>query len=119
MTTITKKQSSLALVLVAFATIMIAGSIASGTGNAFANGDEGNFNDFNHFDHFNPFDFFHHHHHHGKHSSIHQGIIQSCDQNQHSIVLSAGAFSPIINSGNNIAGCSNINSGGNAAAIDQ
>jgi len=102
-TIITKKQASLALVIIAFAAIMVAGTIVSSADNAFASHR-------------------HHHHHHGnhsKHSSIHQSISQGCDQNQHSTVLTAGAGSPVAASGNNIAGCANINGGGNAAANDQ
>jgi hypothetical protein len=105
-TIITKKQASLALVIIAFAAIMVAGTIVSSADNAFAS----------HRHHH------HHHHHHGnhsKHSSIHQSISQGCDQNQHSTVLTAGAGSPVAASGNNIAGCANINGGGNAAANDQ
>ena len=36
MTTITKKQVSIALVVIAFASIMVAGTIASSADNAFA-----------------------------------------------------------------------------------
>ncbi len=96
MITVTKKQASLALVVVAFATIMIAGSVASSTGSAFANRDRHNsehfnhfdhFNHFNHFDHFNHFNHFDHFshnfihsHHHGKTSHIDQSIGQGCGQ---------------------------------------
>ena len=53
MISVTKKQTSLALVVVAFATIMIAGTIAS-SGSAFAWRERHNFDHFhfNHFDHF-------------------------------------------------------------------
>jgi hypothetical protein len=103
-TIITKKQASLALVIIAFAAIMVAGTIVSSADNAFASHRH------------------HHHHHHGnhsKHSSIHQSISQGCDQNQHSTVLTAGAGSPVAASGNNLGVCANINGGGNAAANNQ
>ena len=38
-------------------------------------------------------------------------------QSQHSSVLTAGANSPVLNSGNNAAVCTNTNNGGNAAAF--
>jgi hypothetical protein len=105
MTAITKKQASIALIVIAFASIMVAGTIVTSTDNAFAS----------HRHH-------HHHHHHGnhsKHSSIHQSISQGCRQNQHSTVLTAGAGSPVAASGNNLGVCANINGGGNAAANNQ
>jgi hypothetical protein len=106
MTAITKKQASLALIVIAFASIMVAGTIVTSTDNAFAS----------HRHHH------HHHHHHGnhsKHSSIRQSISQECRQNQHSTVLTAGAGSPVAASGNNLGVCANINGGGNAAANNQ
>jgi hypothetical protein len=106
MTAITKKQASIALIVIAFASIMVAGTIVTSTDNAFAS----------HRHHH------HHHHHHGnhsKHSSIHQSISQECRQNQHSTVLTAGAGSPVAASGNNLGVCANINGGGNAAANNQ
>jgi hypothetical protein len=105
MTAITKKQASIALIVIAFASIMVAGTIVTSADNAFAS----------HRHH-------HHHHHHGnhsKHSSIHQSISQGCRQNQHSTVLTAGAGSPVAASGNNLGVCANINGGGNAAANNQ
>jgi hypothetical protein len=105
MTAITKKQASIALIVIAFASIMVAGTIVTSADNAFAS----------HRHH-------HHHHHHGnhsKHSSIHQSISQECRQNQHSTVLTAGAGSPVAASGNNLGVCANINGGGNAAANNQ
>ncbi len=105
MKTITKKQASIALVVVALSAIMIAGTIVSSADNAFA--------------HRHHHHFFSHHHHHGKHSSIHQSIHQGCNQHQHSTVLTAGANSPISTSGNNAAACANFNVGGNAAASHQ
>jgi len=50
MISVTKKQASLALVVVAFATIMIAGTIAASTGSVFA------WRDRHHSDHFNNFE---------------------------------------------------------------
>jgi len=111
MTTITKKQASIALVIVALSAIMIAGTIVSSADNAFAHR--------HHHHHHHHHFFFSHHHHHGKHSSIHQSIHQGCNQHQHSTVLTAGANSPISTSGNNAALCANLNGGGNAAANNQ
>jgi hypothetical protein len=99
MTTITKKQMSIALVITAFAAVMIAGTVVASADNAFANR--------------------HHHHDHSKHSSIHQSINQECRQHQHSTVLTAGANSPVFASSNNLEVCANINGGGNAAANNQ
>ena len=115
MTTITKKQASLAFVIAVFAVIMFAGPVAfnSSVNSAFVYGKDFFFN--NHHHHH----FFFHQHHNGKHSSIHQSINQRCDQNQRSTVLSAGAGSPIVGSGNNIAACANVNFGGNAAVTNQ
>jgi hypothetical protein len=45
-----------------------------------------------------------------------QIIAQSCTQDQSSSVLTAGANSPVSNSGNNEAVCTNTNNGGNAAS---
>ena len=109
MITATKKQSSLALVVVAFATIMMAGSIA---GNAFA----GNRDDFNHFDHFNHFN---HSHHHGKTSHIDQSIGQACNQDASSLGVTSGTGGAVTASGNNIPICVNANLAGNVAATDQ
>ncbi len=139
MITITKKQASLTLIVTAFAAVMFAGPIAlnSGINSAFVYGEDF-FVGHHHHHHF----FFHHHGHHfgnggcghfgnggcghfgefghhGERSHIHQSIFQGCNQHQHSTVLTAGAFSPVVNSGNNAAGCSNVNLGGNAAATDQ
>jgi hypothetical protein len=104
LTNITKKQASIAVLAVFFATAMIASVIAS-PDSAFAR---------------------HHHKHHGANThganthdngkSISQSISQGCSQNQHSSVVTAGAGSPVSGSGNNIAACANINGGGNAAA---
>jgi hypothetical protein len=109
MTAITKKQASIALIVIAFASIMVAGTIVTSTDNAFAS-------------HRHHHHHHHHHHDHGnhsKHSSIHQSISQGCRQNQHSTVLTAGAGSPVAASGNNLGVCANINGGGNAAANNQ
>ena len=42
---------------------------------------------------------------------------KSCNQNQQSSVVTAGANSPVSNSGNNAAVCTNTNNGGNAASF--
>jgi hypothetical protein len=52
-----------------------------------------------------------------KSKSNRQTIAQSCNQNQHSLVVTAGAGSPVLFSGNNLAVCSNTNNGGNAASF--
>jgi Ni/Co efflux regulator RcnB len=114
MTTITKKQISLALVVSAFAAIMVAGTIAGSASNAFANRHH-HHDHHHHHHHFNHFN----HHDNSRHSSIHQSISQECNQHQHSTVLTAGANSPVFASGNNLAGCANINGGGNAGANEQ
>jgi hypothetical protein len=115
MITATKKQSSLALVVVAFATIMMAGSIA---GNAFA-GNRDDFNHFDHFNHFNHFDHFNHSHHHGKTSHIDQSIGQACNQDASSLGVTSGTGGAVAASGNNIPICVNANLAGNVAATDQ
>jgi hypothetical protein len=104
LTNITKKQASIAVLAVFFATAMIASVIAS-PDSAFAR--------------------HHHKHHHGANThganthdngkSISQSISQGCSQNQHSSVVTAGAGSPVSGSGNNVAACANVNLGGNAA----
>jgi hypothetical protein len=100
---ITIKHSSLAFVVAAFATVMIIGTISFVA-------DDSVFAHRGHFFHFNDNN--------GRHSSIHQSISQSCNQNQQSTVLTTGAGSPILGSGNNIATCANFNAGGNVAAIN-
>ena len=92
MTTITKKQASLALVVIAFAAIMVAGTIAASSDNAYAS---------------------------HKKSHTHQSINQNCKQSQHSTTVSSGPASPVGFSGNNAGLCVNLNGGGNAAASDQ
>jgi hypothetical protein len=106
MTSITKKQTSIAVFAIAFATLMIAGGIfsAASDNSAFAQR--------------------HHHHHHHHHSSssdsgTHQSISQGCNQHQSANVVSAGANSPIAASGNNGAVCTNTNNGGNAAVTSR
>jgi hypothetical protein len=115
MISVTKKQASLALVVVAFATIMIAGTIAASTGSVFA------WRDRHHSDHFNNFEFNHFNHskHNGKRSHTDQSIDQGCVQPSHSAVLTSGAASPIAASGNNVDVCANLNFAGNAAFADQ
>jgi hypothetical protein len=112
MISVTKKQTSLALVVVAFATIMIAGTIAS-SGSAFAWRERHHHHHFGHFDHFGHFN------HHGKKSHTDQSIDQGCVQPSRSTVLTSGAVSPILASGNNVDVCANLNFAGNAAATDQ
>ncbi len=121
MITLTKKQGSVSLVVVAFATIMIAGSIAPIMNNAFAWGNQfGSFGPFN-----GP----------GKHSHVFHSINQGCIQPSRSSIFSNGfgggfgggqngghdsghsSGSPL--SGNNVQTCANINLGGNAASVDQ
>jgi hypothetical protein len=94
MVTVTKKQTSLALIAVVFATAMIVSTIASSADNsAFAT--------------------------HGKKAKFKQSISQACDQSQNNPVTTAGAISPPILSGINVAACVNANLGGNAATSDQ
>jgi hypothetical protein len=112
MISVTKKQASLALVVVAFATIMIAGTIAASTGSVFANRDRHHFNNFE-FNHFN------HSKHNGKRSHTDQSIDQGCVQPSHSALFTSGLTSPVLLSGNNVPICVNANLGGNAAATDQ
>ena len=94
MVTVTKKQTSLALIAVVFATAMIVSTITSSSDNsAFAT--------------------------HGKKAKFHQSISQACQQDQNNPVTTAGAISPPILSGINVAACVNANLGGNAATSDQ
>lgn len=116
MITVTKKQASLALVVVAFTAIMIAGSIVSSTGNAFAWRHGGHFNHFNHFNHFVHFN---HSFHHGKKSHVEQSIDQGCIQPSRAFDSTFGLGSRTINSGNNVPVCVNANLAGNVAATDQ
>jgi hypothetical protein len=92
MTPITKKQASITLLVAVFAAIMITGTIAASSDNAYAT---------------------------HKKSHTHQSIGQKCKQSQHSTTLSSGPASPIGLSGNNIVPCLNLNLAGNAAAHDQ
>ncbi len=92
MTPITKKQASITLLVAVFAAIMITGTIAASSDNAYAT---------------------------HKKSHTHQSINQKCKQSQHSTTLSSGPASPIGLSGNNIAPCLNLNLAGNAAVHDQ
>jgi len=107
MTNSYKKQISLAVLSVVFATAMIASVIAT-SDSAFAsrNGHgKGHFNGIGSQD--------------DNENSAVQSIDQSCSQNQKSSVVTAGAISPVFGSGNNFAGCFNINGGGNAASQEQ
>ena len=93
MVTVTKKQTSLALIAVVFATAMIVGTIASSSDNlAFAT---------------------------GKKAKFKQSISEACQQDQNSPVTTAGAVSPPVLSGINVGLCVNANLGGNAATSDQ
>ncbi len=92
MTTISKKQASLALVVIAFAAIMVAGTIAASSDNAYAS---------------------------HKKSHTHQSINQKCKQSHHSTTVSSGPASPVGFSGNNAGLCVNANLGGNAGVSDQ
>ena len=106
MVTVTKKhQTSMALIAVVLATVMIAGTFAMGN-NAFASkggnshGKGGFAND-------------------GKSATSSQSISETCDQNHNSPVTTAGAISPPIASGINVGACLNLNLGGNALDQDQ
>jgi hypothetical protein len=116
MISVTKKQTSLALVVVAFATIMIAGTIAS-SGSAFAWRERHHHHHFDHFE-FNHFSHFNRSNHHGKVSHTDQSISQGCVQPTSSLDIT-GPGSPVLLSGNNVPVCVNANLGGNAAATDQ
>ena len=102
MITVTKKQTSLALFAVVFATAMIVGTIASSSDNMAFAGGRG-----------------HHHHHSQTSDSTSQSISQPCEQSQNSPVTTTGAISPPILSGINVGACVNANLGGNAATSDQ
>jgi len=92
MVTVTKKhQTFLALLAVAFATLLIAGAFASVDNSVFAR----------------------------KNTQASQSIAETCDQNQKAPVTTAGAISPPILSGINAGICVNLNAGGNAANQDQ
>jgi hypothetical protein len=108
MVTVTKKhQISLALVVVAFATIMIAGTIAPSTDNlAFAGGNHGKKANFSHGDN------------HGKKVKVGQSISQACDQDQRTSASTSGFLSPPIASGINAGICVNANLAGNTANVD-
>ena len=94
MVTVTKKQTSLALIAVVFATAMIVSTIALSSDNsAFAT--------------------------HGKKAKFKQSISQACDQSQNAPVTTAGAVSPPVLSGINIGACVNANLAGNVASADQ
>ncbi len=93
MTSITKKQASLALVVVALAAIMIAGTIAASTDSAFA-----------------------HKKHHKHHSvSNHQSITQKCKNHQRAIVVSSSLTGSATSSNTPVNVCLNANAGNNVA----
>ena len=103
MSHVIKNQTSLALIVIVFTTIMIAGTIVSYNDDlAFAW--RHNHNHFNHFD--------------DKSSNNHQRIDQSSVQRQHSFCLTAGFDSPVSASCNNTAASTNANAGSNGAASD-
>ena len=106
MANINKKQVTFGLLAVVFATALFVSVVAT-SDSAFASN--------NHKHKWHK----HHnqsgHQHDGKVNA--QSISQSCHQNQRSTVLTAGANSPVLNSGNNAAVCTNTNNGGNAAAF--
>jgi hypothetical protein len=103
MSHVIKNQTSLALIVIVFTTIMIAGTIVSYNDDlAFAW--RHNHNHFNHFD--------------DKSSNNHQRIDQSSVQRQHSFCLTAGFGSPVSASCNNNAASANANTGGNGASSD-
>ena len=87
MTNVTKKQTSIAILAVVFAAAMIVSVFADNS--AFAT---------------------------RHHKSNHQSISQHCHQDQRAAVVTGGAISPPLISGNNIAVCVNTNNGGNAVA---
>jgi|SRR3954465_1973009 hypothetical protein len=106
MVTVTKKhQTSMALIAVVLATVMIAGTLAMGN-NAFATRGGG---------HSGGHSFGND----GKTATSSQSISESCDQNQKAPVTTAGAISPPIASGINVGACLNLNLGGNALDQDQ
>ncbi len=97
MNSITKKQATLSLVVVAFAAIMIAGTIAASTSSVFA----------------------HRHHHGSQHNNNNsaktsQGIAQACNQNSNSFGFSGAATLDA-----NVPICLNGNTGSNIAGTSQ
>ncbi|HXT83034.1 MAG TPA: hypothetical protein VN704_01695, partial [Verrucomicrobiae bacterium] len=122
MITVTKKQASVALVITAFATIMIAGSIALNIPSVYACGHGcgggcggcgfgGGFDGCGGCGFGGGFGFVHHH--------THQSIDQGCIQPARSSLLTSGFGSPVASSGNNVVSCVNANLAGNAASSDQ
>jgi hypothetical protein len=91
MSTITKKQTALALVAVVFATAMVASIAASADQMAFAR-------------------HHHHSHHHGGDGG--NSITVASSQSQEANVQSAGGNSPITTSGINVQTSENSNDGG-------
>ena len=91
MSTITKKQTALALVAVIFATAMVASIAASADQMAFAR---------------------HHHHHHHSGSNGGNSITVASSQSQHANCQTAGGTSPISLSCNNAQSSTNSNTGG-------
>jgi hypothetical protein len=94
MSSITKNQTALALVVVAFATIMIAGTIALSADSAFARK------------------------HHSKVVVVNQSHDQRQSLTQHSSFATSGSGSPITGSVGNVGIQVQTNDGGNTANID-
>ena len=129
MVTVTKKhQTSITLIAVVLATVMIAGTFASmGNNMAFAwRGDSSKHGQDSHgqdkngksgSDSFGLSNFGSSRN--GQTAAADQSISESCDQNQNSPVTTGGAVSPPILSGINLGLCVNANLGGNAVDQDQ
>ncbi|HEY6534731.1 MAG TPA: hypothetical protein VIY08_02830 [Candidatus Nitrosocosmicus sp.] len=118
-----KNRTSLVSMIIVFTAIMIVGSIATSADNiVFGFRHHHNFHHFGHFGHFGPPGHFGHFGPPGyfpyQRSLIDQSIDQHSVQHQHAICLSAGAFSPISSSCNNVAQSANHNAGGNAGFAD-
>ena len=99
MANINKKQVSIAVLAVVLATAMIASVIAT-SDSAFAKRHHHG-----------------HHHHHNDGKSNTQSINQGNSADQRSTIVTAGANSPVQNSGNQNVNQQNTNNGGNAAAF--
>jgi hypothetical protein len=95
MSSITKNQTALALVVVAFAAVMIAGTIALSADPAFARK-----------------------HHHSKVVVVHQSHDQAQTLTQHSQISTAGTNSPIDTAIGNVGVQAQTNDGGNNAQTD-
>ncbi len=130
MVTVTKKhQTSLALIAVVLATVMITGTFAMDNsafahshGDKKSDSDRGNSDRGNSdkgrsgLDNFGSSNFGSRS---GQTAAADQSISESCDTNQNSPVTTSGFLSPQIASGINVGACLNLNLGGNAATQDQ